>query len=251
MDRINGKLALVPIRKAPDHRSEMVSQLLFGEEAVILELNKGWLQIETLFDNYTGWIEEEVVNSVSEGIKLSDKKKIISELFLPVNIENHLIYLPAGSEVPVEPGDMEFNYGNHTYRLSKPFNPSNTSIAEVALRFINSPYLWGGRTVFGIDCSGFTQLVYKVNKRTIPRDANLQANSGKPVPIPEEAQVEDLFFFGTDEDHITHVGIYLGDKRIIHASKSVRIDTVDGRGIFNHELNKYTHTLQKIRRIAD
>jgi hypothetical protein len=247
MDRILSTLPIIPIRKEPDHRSEQVSQLLFGETATIIQHQHGWLKIKTGYDSYSGWIEENAVKSFNN----DDGKKmtILAEPLTLIWVEGHPAYLPAGSEIPTVPEDLNFTLGGYHFKLPEALSHNEASISETARKFLYAPYLWGGRTIFGIDCSGFTQIVFKIKGFMLPRDAKDQANTGKEIETMVNAVPEDLLFFGNDRNHICHVGIYLGGNLIIHASKSVRIDTVDKKGIFNNDLKEYTHQLQSIRRI--
>ena len=121
---------------------------------------------------------------------------------------------------------------------------------ETALLYLNAPYLWGGRTHFGIDCSGFTQMVYKLNGHKLLRDASQQATQGEPLSFIEESEPGDLAFFDNEEGTITHVGIMMADHHIIHAHGQVRIDHMDHTGIYNAELKKHTHKLRVIKKIA-
>ena len=120
---------------------------------------------------------------------------------------------------------------------------------ETAYLFLNAPYLWGGKTIFGIDCSGFTQMVYKLNGHQLLRDASQQATQGDPLSFIEESEPGDLAFFDNEEGLITHVGIMLKDNHIIHASGKVRVDRIDHTGIYNNELRTHTHKLRVIKRI--
>ena len=122
---------------------------------------------------------------------------------------------------------------------------------RTAKEFLNAPYLWGGKSFFGVDCSGFTQLVYKVNNVKLPRDAYQQAEVGEALSFVEESQPGDLAFFENAEGRIIHVGIMLDDQKIIHASGKVRIDTLDSTGIFNQEMNKHTHKLRFVKSILN
>jgi gamma-D-glutamyl-L-lysine dipeptidyl-peptidase len=115
---------------------------------------------------------------------------------------------------------------------------------------LNSPYLWGGKTPFGIDCSGFTQMAYKLAGIKLRRDAWQQAEQGHTINLLEETEPGDLAFFDNDEGNIVHVGIILRDHKIIHAAGKVRIDSIDHYGINNKELKKYTHKLRLIKRMV-
>jgi cell wall-associated NlpC family hydrolase len=124
-----------------------------------------------------------------------------------------------------------------------------SSLIETAFMYVNAPYLWGGKTPFGIDCSGFTQMVYKLNGYALLRDASQQATQGVPLSFIEESEAGDLAFFDNEEGKIIHVGIIMDDNYIIHASGKVRVDRLDHLGIYNAELNKHTHKLRVIKKI--
>ena len=165
------------------------------------------------------------------------------------------LYLIAGSSLPHVASDGQFTIDSTNYKLqSTATKPSHNSFAQeilqVAKFYLNAPYLWGGRSVFGIDCSGFTQIVFKQFNLYLHRDAYQQAQQGELINFLEEAKTGDLAFFDNSDGHITHVGIIIDNNKIIHASGKVRIDFIDSQGIFNHELQRYTHTLRIIKRIA-
>ncbi len=158
-----------------------------------------------------------------------------------------MLYLPAGSS-------LSFLNGTTCYIEKEKFEiigqiGQNESIDLVAKSFINAPYLWGGRTHFGIDCSGFTQVVFKLKGAQLKRDASLQAQQGALINSLSDALIGDLAFFKNADGKVTHVGMLLNREHIIHASGKVKIDTIDEKGIYSEELQRYTHNLHSIKRI--
>mgnify|MGYP001812336606 CR=1 FL=1 len=124
-----------------------------------------------------------------------------------------------------------------------------SNLITTALQYLNAPFQWGGKTPFGIDCSGLSQMVYKINGYSLPRDAEEQAAQGDVLSFVEESEPGDLAFFDNNEGVITHVGIIMKNNYIIHAHGKVRIDRIDQTGIFNSELGAYTHKLRVIKKI--
>lgn len=246
-------LSVIPLRKEPSDTSEMVSQVLFGEHFTIIEKHNQWLYIRLVQDNYSGWIDKKCCVQISpdefEKFKNSPKT-ILSHLFEKVSHPQHNFYIPMGSVLPhYESGqfyiqNLSFSIG-HIAPLSD-FNEA-ACIAKSQL-FLHVPYLWGGKTMFGIDCSGFTQIIMQQFGVQLYRDAYQQATQGEFVNFVTETQTGDLAFFDNEQDKITHVGIVLPDNRIIHASGKVRIDLLDDTGIFNTDLQQHTHRLRIIKR---
>ena len=117
--------------------------------------------------------------------------------------------------------------------------------------FLGTAYLWGGKSIFGVDCSGFVQQLYKLFGIFLPRDAYQQAEVGELVGFLQEAKLGDLAFFDNDEGRITHVGMLLSDRLIMHASGNVRIDPIDHAGIIHRITGKRTHHLRLIKRVAN
>jgi gamma-D-glutamyl-L-lysine dipeptidyl-peptidase len=244
----------VPLRSGPTHRSEMLSQVLFGEKYHVIDQSAGWLKIETLFDNYQGWIDKDHLQH-SEA----------SDNILGIVLQSSLLcFKEDKSKLVLEPGSEIYNHdfvkktfiaGTHKYTVPGDFNDSciktNEAPTDTALRFINSPYIWGGRIPSGIDCSGFTQLVYKMHGMTIPRNSWQQASIGETVSFINDAKPGDLAFFDNEKGNITHVGMIFSEGLIIHASGRVRIDTIDHQGIYKQETGGYSHHLRTIRRIVN
>ncbi len=241
----------MPIRYEPDHRSEQVSQLLFGETALIRDKKDEWIKIRTDFDSYSGWIEKRSVDFFSQKEK-NKITKIISKPVALIKKGEENMYIAAGSEIPSAIQNGKFTLAGKTFllkeyqELTTPSNSAN--LIHASKQFLNAPYLWGGRTVFGFDCSGFVQVVFKINGIGLPRDAKDQALKGKSVERIEDALPGDVLFFVNDKKEISHVGIYLEKDTIIHASISVKFDPVDQKGIYNADLKEYTHKLYCIKR---
>lgn len=246
-------IAIAPIRAEASDKSEMISQLLFGESFVILEKTPKWLHIKTTFDVYEGWICAKQYQEITE-----EQYKILQETenyynanlleFISYN-QNELLPIPLGSSLNFLDIN-EININNYTFEGIKFFGTKpKENLIKTAFLYLNAPYLWGGKTPFGIDCSGFTQMVYKLNGYGLFRDAWQQAQQGQVLSFIEESEPGDLAFFDNDEGKIIHVGIMLADNYIIHASGKVRIDRIDHLGIFNTETNKHTHKLRMIKNI--
>ncbi len=241
-------LSIVPIRLEPNDNSEQISQLLYGDAFKILEVKIKWTKIKLCFDNYIGWISNKQYELINEKqLKLLEKNPQVYSYDLVEFIENdkhELIAIPLGSNLNA------LNILKHKYDGNKISGVQDKSkIVSTALRFLNSPYSWGGRTPFGIDCSGFTQMVYKLNGYKLERDSHLQAKQGSPLSFIEESEPGDLAFFDNDEGKIIHVGIIMDNNHIIHASGKVRIDRIDQTGVYNSETKSHTYKLRVIKKI--
>lgn len=246
-------LAIVPIRFEPSDRSEQVSQLLFGEFFKILEETPKWSKIETAFDQYQGWIDNKQFQKISENqfIELSETPEVLSSDLIEyiTNPENELIAIPLGSSLSFLSHE-NINLKNFYFEgLKTCGRKSKSDLVKTAYMYLNAPYLWGGKTPFGIDCSGFTQMVYRLNGYSILRDASQQATQGDALSFIEESEPGDLAFFDNEEGNIIHVGIMMENNYIIHASGKVRIDRLDHLGIYNAETNRHTHKLRVIKKI--
>ena len=246
-------LAIVPLRFEPSDKSEIVSQLLFGEHFEILEQLKQWSRIKMHFDGYEGWIDSKQFQLISESDFYQLSKDVIilnGDLVEYITTPtNSLLPIPLGSSLSFL-NNNEINTSNYNFEGTKISGiKSKECIINTAFMYLNAPYLWGGKNPFGIDCSGFTQMVYKLNGYKLLRDASQQALQGDALSFIEESEQGDLAFFDNEEGNIIHVGIIMEDNYIIHASGKVRIDRLDHLGIYNAETNKHTHKLRVIKKI--
>jgi cell wall-associated NlpC family hydrolase len=249
-------LSVIPVRENPSDRSQMTNQLLFGETVEIDDVFKNWYFVRSEHDGYQGWIDKKQIAVINDYVyeKYNSNERIVvsSKTAIVSNNSGDNILLSFGSkllnvkESSLKDFEVQILEGSVS---SKPENGGAQQLKEYALMFKNVPYLWGGRSFFGVDCSGFTQLVYMTAGYDLPRDSKQQVKSGKDIYLFEEAQSGDLLFFGDEESDITHVGIFLGNGKIIHASGMVRIDSIDHYGIYNVEIENYTHKLRAIQRI--
>jgi len=262
--------SIVPVRSEAAHTAPMVTQVLFGELFRIIGKEKNWLNIQLIFDNYEGWIPELQVHFISEPdfIRLKNAETFLTtSLVHPVinKSDNSDIQIVAGSSLPGLK-DNHMNIGPDTFYFDG--SVTNGTVADdfthpdrvtelrkhlikYALKYLHTPYLWGGRTPFGIDCSGFTQMVYKLNQIKLFRDAKQQAEQGEMVPFLAEAETGDLAFFDDENGAITHVGMLIDNRTVIHCSGSVHMDVIDHEGIYSNALKKYTHRLRIIRRMVE
>lgn len=240
-------LSIVPVRAEPSDTSEMVSQILYGELLKVLTPQKKWSKIRQVLDGYEGWIDTKQYLRITE-TQYNELQDSVAHFSLSpcetITTNQGALYIVPGSQV----SNASFLEHNYTDALP-PNRQPKSSLIDMAMHFLNSPYLWGGKTHFGIDCSGFTQIVYRCCGHRIDRDASQQVQHGEMLSFIEESEPGDLAFFDNSEGNIIHVGILLEGNRIIHAHGKVRIDRLDHTGIFNPELGQYSHQLRVIKKI--
>jgi cell wall-associated NlpC family hydrolase len=247
---------VAPIRAEAAHRSEQTSQLLFGEICELLEHANDFFRVRVVYDDYEGWCQP---NQLTELIETSDVPQVDSlagDWSNTISINNQTMQVPFGSSLAF------LKHGKGTvgkYEVlfeGTAFNPKDNvaddvSFKSYAYKFLNTAYLWGGRSVFGVDCSGFTQMVFKCFGVPLLRDAYQQATQGEAVGFLQEVRCGDLAFFDNEAGRITHVGILLDGDAIIHSSGKVRIDTIDNLGVVNRDTGKRTHNLRLIKRVLE
>jgi hypothetical protein len=242
------------MRADASHRSEMVSQQLFGEKSITIEKTEdNWVKIKLKYDGYMGWVQQSHLSEIDEEHYLKVDKDLTSDWVNEVDYNGHIMMVPMGSSLSAFSNGKAFWRKSSVYFGGKVWNPDEIKInpklvKQVAFKFLNTSYLWGGKSVFGIDCSGYAQMVYKFLNKQLPRDAWQQAEKGEVVNFLQEAQPGDLAFFDNEEGRITHVGILLNEHEIIHSSGKVRIDKIDTQGIMNLETKLRTHKLRIIKR---
>ena len=246
-------LSNIPLRIEPSDRSEIVSQVLFGEHFEVLEQNKQWAKIKLQYDNYEGWLDSkqfQVITKTQYDLLSEEPIVLNSDLIEYITTKNNsLMTIPLGASLSFL-NHKDINVDNFDFEGTKITGiKPKANLINTSFMYLNAPYLWGGKTPFGIDCSGFTQMVYKLNGYYLSRDASQQAVQGEALSFIEESEPGDLAFFDNEEGKIIHVGIIMDDNYIIHASGKVRIDRLDHLGIYNADTNRHTHKLRVIKKI--
>ncbi len=258
-------LSQVPLRGTISHASEMVSQLLFGETFTILEKYTHWLKIRTDADGYEAWVDSKQIQLIAKEphqLWISDAKAAFTATpYSRINRTGDLSHFPVGMgcrlpilengifQTPETGFETQDPLMTAERRQTTPEAEKREALLQSATLWLNTPYLWGGKSIFGTDCSGFTQTLYRMYGIQLPRDAKDQAAAGEAVNFLEEAQPADLLFFDNENEQIVHVGLYMGNNRLIHASGMARIDTIDHQGIYRQDTKTYSHKLRLIRRV--
>ncbi len=241
-------LSIVPIRSQAEDPAEMVSQLLYGEHYKILEQRKHWSRIRAAFDKCEGWVQNIQITIIDE-----DAYKENESLTSPSYTTDLVSFIETEKNnlLPIMIGSVFNGCSGHKHEgnliSTKQEKPN---LIKTALLYLNSPYLWGGKTPFGLDGPGFTQMVYKINGYKLLRNEVEQASQGTALSFIEECEAGDLAFFDNSEGVIDHVGIIMDNNYIIHVYGKVRIDRIDHTGIFNTETKTYTHQLRVIKKIV-
>lgn len=255
MDYAIIKVPAAPVRRKARHQGEMTNQLLFGDTVKVLK-KKGekWVKVRNLSDGYEGWVTRPQLAEVTEKEAKAGilAPFVTGELINTVMINQVPVHVPVGASLPAWDG-AQGRINGIIYQFDgkgvKRFGtvPDDALIKSTVAPWINAPYMWGGKTIFGVDCSGFVQVNFKMMGIDLPRDAWQQAQEGKMVDKLKDAVCGDLAFFD-DHDEIVHVGLLLSNDTIMHASGKVRIDQIDKKGIISSDTGKRTHSLRVIKR---
>lgn len=257
MDYALCHLSVVPVRSSPSDKSEQVSQLLFGEIVELLEWKgRSWVKIRCTWDNCIAWVQARQIKPLtsSEYKLFKDKFAYCLDLFQPLMSNDFAMPIPLGSQLPDFDG-MKFSFDGKSYNYSgQAVFPENLEatpdrVLKIARRYLLAPYQWGGRSPFGIDAGGLTQMVFKLVGINLHRTPDTQVHQGELVDFIEQSQPGDLAFFENSAGTISHAGILLPDGKIIHAAEQVRIDRIDHFGIFDEEFSRYTFRLRVVKRV--
>ncbi|NOY50741.1 MAG: C40 family peptidase [Chlorobi bacterium] len=246
--------SMVALRKSPSEQSGMINQLLFGDLFIVEQITDNWCFINTIDDAYPAWANISQLHFLNDGefesINESPRFYSLNSSNISFSNDNKLVYT-FGSRLPnFDSGVFSLEGSSYKHEGDVIEPSSGNRILEIAKLYLGSPYLWGGRSIFGIDSSGFVQMVFKLNGILLPRDVSQQLKTGNTINFLEEAEAGDLAFFENEEGDIVHVGILMGNEGIIHSSGELRIDSIDHNGIFNKKLDKYTHKLRILKRPA-
>lgn len=251
------KLPIVPVRLYASETSEMTSQLLYGELIDIIEIDELWFFVSNQADQYSGWVDRKMIKIIDDNefnSIASSKPIIISNPFMEyIDFDtSEKNYLPAGSILHKQnKGFFVLNSKKidlHSYYLEDLYGLNSQHLIYIAKQFLNAPYLWGGKSILGIDCSGLVQLSFFICGMKLPRDASHQLIFGVQVDFLSDAKPGDLAFFENSQGLITHVGILINNHQIIHASGWVKIENIDAYGIISSVSGEYTHTLSVVKR---
>lgn len=243
-----------PMRAESSHKSEMISQLLLGEGGELLDEAEYFVKLRSRHDGYEGWCQRSQVAIMDELPGQADHQLYVGDWTDKVLINGVAAWVPMGTPIlapaqeVIQVGPYRLQYATGSAWQAGRVAPTPGAVFARAERLLNTPYLWGGRSVFGIDCSGFCQIVYRFFNIALLRDAYLQATQGESVGFLQEVQGGELAFFDNAEGRITHVGILMNESQIIHASGKVRIDRIDNAGIINTDTGQRTHQLRIIKK---
>ncbi|MDR0810682.1 MAG: C40 family peptidase [Paludibacter sp.] len=257
-------IPILPLRANAAEESELITQILYGEIVTVLELIERWARVENFADGETGWVDRKMLTFIDKEQFDEYAQTMTLRTYYPItecrdftNYDNgEKLLLPGGSVVHNNNWEFKtinnspvFNTSDIFYQMFTPQNSDGDFIVQKAKEYLNAPYLWGGKCIFGIDCSGLVQVVYAIAGVQLPRMSRRQAECGSEVHFLEDARAGDLAFFGKEGSAISHVGILLNSSQILHASGWVKIERIDNHGIISSVTGKHTHVLRTIKRI--
>ncbi|EAR01863.1 NlpC/P60 family protein [Maribacter sp. HTCC2170] len=241
------QLSIVPIRSVAEETAEMISQLLYGEHFKVLEERKHWSKIRSTFDKCEGWVQNLQILLVDER-EFNNLNTDISPQYT-IDLVS-FVEMDKGNLLPIVLGSVFHKNSKHIHEGSLVSSKQEKdNLINTALLYLNAPHLWGGKTPFGVDAPGLTQMVYRINGHNLLRDSAEQATQGTALSFIEECEAGDLAFFDNKEGIIDHVGLIMDNNYIIHVHGHVRIDRIDHTGIFNNDTKTYTHQLRVLKKI--
>lgn len=242
-------LSMIPVYESPEGNSALITQLLYGELFKVLESRKYWSRVRVQLDGTEGWMRNLQVQCISKN-QYAELENAFSG-GCTADLVSHIITgegilqpIPLGSST----GGASLLSHSHEGEVF-PDITGKESLVDTALLYLGCPELKGGRSPFGIDASGLSQMVYRTQGVLLKRNPEQQARQGTPLSFIEESEPGDLAFFDGSDGVIDHVGIIMKDNYIIHCHGKVRIDRLDHTGIFNGEVRNYTHPLRVIVKI--
>jgi cell wall-associated NlpC family hydrolase len=249
--------SISPMRREPFHKAEQVNELLFGERVEILEINdRDWARIKCEWDSHEGWCKLSQLATITRKAYNKEPKALTARHGDKIIFPESEMWLPMGADLfPLKGGKVTIGTETGKFKGKKldfqSLELTKENIKAAALQYMNAPYVWGGRTIAGIDCSGLSQMAYKLCGKVIPRDSHEQAGEGTTVDFLQHTHCGDLAFFDNAEGKIVHVGILLDEHTIIHATDAggrVVIDRIDQGGIISIAHRKRTHNLRLVKR---
>jgi hypothetical protein len=243
-------LSVTPLRSSPSDESEIETQLLFGDFVTVLEKGAPWIKIKNQSDGYEGWMDFKQLTYIDEttftkGISITHQ--VLKQGTLALDGPNGELTIMFGSSLPFLKNG-QITLGEETYIVKSTFHESNKSTVDYFKMYLNTPYLWGGKSIFGIDCSGIVQNCFKAVGIELPRDASKQVFIGEDIKW-QDREIGDLVYFISSNGKVTHVGLLVELDQIIHAHGRVRQDKIDEKGIWNNDLEWYSHLFHSIKRV--
>jgi len=251
------RLALVPVRKAPDIRGEQINQLLFGDHYEVIQTtsDKKWIAVRLHADLFEGWIDIRQHHAITKDYfdQISYANfKITTDVTCNILYKKSPLVILMGSIVPISNSELfkieeQFAFNGEAKSLGQ--KRDFEFLRSIAQKYLHAPYQPGGKSPFGIDPAGFTQIVFKISGYSLQRELTQQANQGKKVAAYADAKPGDLAYFHDENGIVNHVGIVFPGEKIMHVQGQVRMDHFLEDGILHAETKIFTHPLAGIRRV--